>query len=444
MVPKGVKTIHFISLGCPKNRVDTEVMAGIAQERGLEIVSESIDADIIVVNTCAFVESAREESVDTLLEMELCRTQGRLKRLVSAGCLTQRFGEELAREMPEIDYLLGTEQLDRFDQVIDGTASKITVGPPAHFLQKPSTPRFIEPGTPSAYIKISDGCSRKCAFCAIPGIRGTGRSRPIYDIVAEAERLVLSGVKELNLVSQDTSAYGRDLGDGTDITGLIRALDQDVDIAWIRLLYLYPDTAMGKLFKTMCGLPKVVPYLDIPIQHASAKMLRRMRRGHGPGRLEQLIKNVRKTIPNAFLRTTVLVGHPGETDDDLAELLDFLEWARFDHLGVFRYSEEDGTRSSGTGPVVPARLSYNRLRKVMALGRRISKEKNRARIGKLLEVLIENVEDEKGYVLKGRHAGQAPEVDGVTYVTSSSASVGDITEARVTKTGDYDLVVEPV
>ncbi len=441
---QGLRTVHFVSLGCPKNRVDTEVMAGVALERGLRMVSDPSDADVIVVNTCAFIEAAREESVDVLLEMARHRTEGRAALLVSAGCLSQRHGQELALEMPELTHLLGTGSGLSIGRVFDGTAPKMQIGPPGHFLQETHTPRFCQPGTPSAYLKLGDGCSRRCAFCAIPGIRGRARSRPLTDLVAEAERLADLGVKELCLVAQDTSAYGRDLGDGTDLVRLIRQLDRVSGIAWVRLLYLYPDAIGKELLKTMRDSPKVVAYFDLPIQHASAKMLRRMRRGHGPKQISGMVTRIRETLPEAFLRTTILVGHPGESEQDFRDLLAFLSWARFEHLGALRYSEEVGTASYGKGPAVPRRVSYNRLRKVMALGRRISRQRNRQLRGQALEVLIEAKADPGGYVLVGRHRGQAPEVDGATYVTSCAASPGDIVPGRVVKTGDYDLVVAPI
>ncbi len=440
---KQYKTIHFVSLGCPKNRVDSEVMAGIAAARGLKIVAAPEDAEVIVVNTCAFIESAKQESVDTLLEMDRFRSSGRLKRLVSAGCLSQRYGNRLTEEMPEIDVLIGTEQLEQIAGLADHVMDQSTPDGAGHYLQHPETPRVLEPKAASAYLKIADGCSRRCAFCAIPAIRGKARSRPLEEIVAEAERLAARGVKELNIVAQDTSAYGRDLGDGTNLTRLVHTLSGVSDIAWIRLLYLYPDTVTDDLLRVIDDLPSVVPYLDIPIQHASSRMLRKMRRGHGRRDLERLIKRVREAVPAAFLRTAVLVGHPAETADDFAALVGFLEWARFDHLGAFRYSNEEGTASFDMEPKTAPRDSYNRLRKVMALSRRISRENNRARKGQLLEVLVEDPADEQGYVLSGRHLGQAPEVDGATYIVSSEARIGEIIRARVIKTGDFDLVVEP-
>ncbi len=436
--------IHFVSLGCAKNRVDTEVMAGLATGQGLRLTADPRQADIIVVNTCAFIESARCESIEVLLQMARHRIEGRARYLVAAGCLAQRHGAELGQEIPELSHLLGTGRPDRLGRIIAGRAARYQVGPAGCFLQKRRTPRFSEPGAASAFIKIADGCSRRCAFCAIPGIKGRGRSRPIDDIVREAQQLGRRGIKEICLVAQDTSAYGRDLSEPTDLAALLRALDAVKAIDWIRLLYLYPDTVNKRLLRAMRESSRVVPYLDIPIQHASGAVLRRMRRGHGPERLRRLIESVREEMPGAFLRTTVLVGHPGESEEDFAELMHFLQWAEPDHLGAFRYSDEEGTASYNTGPAVPPRLSYQRLRQVMALGRRLSRERNRGMRGERIEVLVEGAADEQGWVLVGRHAGQAPEVDGVTYLVSCEAQRGERIQGRVIKTGPYDLVVEPV
>jgi ribosomal protein S12 methylthiotransferase len=424
--------------------VDTEVLAGIAAQRGYSLVSDPSDADVIVVNTCGFIADAREESVNALLEMGRHRTNGRCKKLVAAGCLSQRYALEVAREMPEIDCVIGTTAAKKFEGVLSTRGRVVEVSAPGHFLQGPDTPRFVESGAPSVYVKVADGCSRKCAFCAIPSIRGKARSRPIAQIVGEAVKLVDAGVVEINLVSQDTSAYGADLGDGADIVSLVHALDRVEGLRWVRVHYLYPDGVSDELLHAMGDLKKLVPYLDIPFQHAAAKMLKRMRRGHGPRTLTSLIKRARRIVPDIFLRTTVLVGHPGETAGDFEELLDFVKWARFDHLGVFRYSDEEGTPSFEKGPVVSRRDSYNRFRKVMKVQRVIARENSRRMMGKIVRVLVEDSADELGYVLEGRHPGQAPEVDGKTYLVSSDARVGDIVDARVVGHRDHDLVAEPI
>ncbi len=440
---KESRTIHFVSLGCPKNRVDTEVLAGIALERGLSMVPDPEQADVIVVNTCGFIGDAKEESVNALLEMGKYRQEGRCSRLVAAGCLSQRYALDVADEMPEIDCVVGTRSPEQMVAILEGEDRLVEVSAPGHFLQAPGTPRFVEAGAPSAYLKVADGCSRKCAFCSIPAIRGKARSRPVSQIVSEARGLVRSGVVELNLVSQDTSDYGRDLGEGEDLVSLLEGLDRVRGLKWVRLHYLYPDGVPDRLLEAVRDLKRVVPYLDIPIQHASANMLKRMRRGHGPKTLQQLVRRARHTVPDVFLRTTVLVGHPGETQDDMNELLAFIQRARFLHLGTFRYSDEEGTPSFGSGPVVSRRDSYNRLRKVMATQRRITRANNRAMLGTTIQVLVEGHGDEDGFVLQGRHAGQAPEVDGVTYLVSSDAAVGDIVSARVIDFRECDLVAEP-
>jgi ribosomal protein S12 methylthiotransferase len=299
-------------------------------------------------------------------------------------------------------------------------------------------------GQTSVYVKIADGCSRKCAFCAIPKIRGRAESRTVSNIVSEVKNLAEHGAVEINLVSQDTAAYGRDLKDGTDLVTLLKALNLIDGIKWIRVLYLYPDNVSDKLLKAIDSLDKVVPYLDIPVQHASQNMLRLMRRGHGPDKLKEVINRVRKHVRNPFLRTTVLVGFPGESSKDIDDLIKFINFAQFHHLGAFRYSNEEGTAAFGLRPAVSKRDSYNRWRRVMAAQRRIVKQNNRALIGTVVSVLIEETADEAGFVLIGRHEGQAPEIDGVTYLTSFDASPGQIVKGRIINFKDYDVVVEPV
>lgn len=439
-----LQTVYFVSLGCPKNRVDTDIMAATLIEKKLKLVFDPDDADVIVVNTCSFIGDAKEESVDTLLEMAQQKKTGRCQLLIAAGCLPQRNGDELKEAMPEIDAMLGTGTPDKIADVIEGKNVALGLHRGAHFLQSTATPRLVTPGQASVYIKIADGCSRKCAFCAIPGIRGKGESRPIDNIVAEAKMLAKSGAKELVLVAQDTAAYGKDLKDGTDLKSLLAALNDLKGIQWIRVMYLYPDSVDNSLLKAMVDLKKVVPYLDIPIQHASASMLKAMRRGHGKKQLKTCIESAKRIMPNAFLRTTILVGFPGETDTDVAELIDFIKFAKFHHLGAFRYSDEEGTPAFGKMPQVTKKDSYNRYRKVMGIQRKIVAQNNKALMGEIIEVLIENIADEAGFVLEGRHAGQAPEIDGVTYVVNAEAKIGDILTCKIIDSKAYDLVAEPV
>ena len=438
------KTIHFVSLGCAKNRVDTEVMAGIAVRSGLEIVSAPEDADFLVVNTCAFIEKAREESVAVLLEMaEVVKSRGGV--FIAAGCMAQRYADAIAKEMPELDFVVGTGNLEALADIIAGKAARLQVTPGAgHFLQARDTPRFVEPSSAAAYIKVADGCNRKCAFCAIPAIRGGAKSRSVETIVAEVQSLSRAGVKEINLVAQDTAAYGRDLDDGGDLPTLLGRLHEETDIPWIRVLYLYPDEVSDTLLRTMASLDRVAPYVDMPIQHASDAMLKTMRRGHGADLLKRRVERIRRLLPNAFLRTAVLVGHPGETPADFEALLAFIEWAKFDHLGAFRFSPEEGTRAFQLTGTVPPRDAYNRFRKVMAVQRKIGRKRKKALVGETLPVLVEGFADDDGYVRVGRHIGQAPEVDGLTYIVSSDAPPKSIVECRVVEAGDYDIVVEPV
>lgn len=419
-------------------------MAAALIEHGLELVFTPADADVIVVNTCSFIGDAKEESIDELLAMAEFRKNGQCQLLVAAGCLPQRDGDALKEAMPEIDLMLGTGTPDRIAALIEGHDVALLPGTGAHFLQKSDTARLVTPGQFSVYIKIADGCSRKCAFCAIPGIRGKGESRPIPVVVAEAEMLAEAGARELVLVAQDTAAYGRDLKDGTTLAGLLGELNSISGIDWIRVMYLYPDSVDDTLLETMRDLEKVVPYLDIPIQHASDAMLRAMRRGHGHAQLKACIDAARRIMPDAFLRTTVLVGFPGETAADVEELLHFMKEARFHHLGAFRYSDEEGTPSFGMTPQVGGRDSYNRFRRVMALQKKIVRQNNRAMVGRQVDVLIEDVADDGGFVLEGRHAGQAPEIDGITFVVNAEAKVGDIIACRIIDFREYDLVAEPV
>jgi ribosomal protein S12 methylthiotransferase len=437
------KTIHFVSLGCPKNRVDTEVMAGMAVAAGYRIVADPTQAAIIVVDTCGFIESAKQESVDVLLEMARYRTEGCCRTLVAAGCLAQRYASELAESVPELDHLVGTSQPDRLKAVLAGDAARMEVGPAGHFLPSASTPRFLEPGVATAYVKIGDGCSRLCSFCAIPAIRGAARSRETQDIVDEITRLTEKGIVEVCLVAQDTAAFGRDRGLDGELTRLVEQLDRVEKLRWVRLLYLYPDSVPDALLEAMGRLRTLAPYLDIPIQHASDPMLRRMRRGHNASNLRRLIERIRKRAPDAFLRTSVLVGHPGETDDDFAHLMTFLEWAKFDHLGAFRYSDEEGTRAASETLKVSPRTSYGRYRKIMALSRQIARARTAQLVGRELEVIVEGPEDEQGFVLVGRHIGQAPEIDGQTYLVSSDASPGDIVLSRIIEAREHDLVAQP-
>jgi len=438
------KRIHFISLGCPKNRVDTEVMVGVANGAGCDLAASPEEAEYIVVNTCGFIGPAKEESVDTILAMGRMKEEGRCEKLVVAGCLSQRYPDELAKEMPEVDHFLGSSDMLKLGSVLAGGAERMLVGNPADYVLRASDPRVLSQGRHSAYLKIAEGCNRTCSFCAIPMIRGKQRSRGIDDIVEEATRLASQGVLELNLVSQDTIAYGRDREEKPNLAGLVRRLGEVDGLRWIRLHYLYPETLTDELVELIASHPKVVKYVDMPLQHASDAMLRRMKRGHGGARLRRVVETVRTKIPGVTFRTAFIVGHPGESEEDFTELVDFVKWAEFDRVGVFRYSDEEGTGAETQDAKVKSKDSAARHRKLMAVQRPIARKRNRALIGTRVEVLVDGASEEHEFVLQGRHAGQAPDIDGVVYLSGAEVSAGSMVMADISQSADYDLVGEVV
>lgn len=445
-MPSQRQTIHFVSLGCPKNRVDSEVMLGVAGTSGYAHVPDAADADVIVVNTCGFIGEAKKESIDAIFEMARYKEEGRCKRLVVAGCLSQRHPDELAAEIPEVDHFLGSSDMLKLESVLAGSAERMLVGNPAEWVVRAADPRTISTPGGSAYVKIAEGCSRTCSFCVIPDLRGKQRSRRVEDVVAEVERLVASGVREVNLVSQDTIAYGRDIdaaaSERPSLTELVRRVADVRGVHWVRLFYLYPEAIKDDLIELIAHHPRVVPYIDMPLQHAADAMLRRMRRGHGGDRLRRLVSVLKEKVPDLTFRTAFIVGHPGETDEEFKELCAFVEWAEFDRVGVFRYSDEETSRSFALPDKVPARVASSRHRRLMALQRRIAHKKNAALVGKELEVLVEGQSDEHEYVMMGRHAGQAPDIDGQVYLSGGEARPGEIRRVEITQASDYDLVGE--
>lgn len=439
------RTIHFVSLGCPKNRVDSEVMLGVAGGTGFRHVDDAAEAEVIVVNTCGFIGEAKKESIDTIFEMAQHKETGTCKRLVVAGCLSQRHPEELAREMPEVDHFLGSSDMLKLERVLRGeTHERMLVGNPAEWLVKSADPRQLSTPGGSAYVKIAEGCNRTCSFCVIPELRGKQRSRSPEDIVAEVTRLVAAGVREVNLISQDTIAYGRDLdAEGrSSLASLVRRVADVPGIHWVRLFYLYPEAMKDDLIEVIAHHPRVVPYIDMPLQHAADAMLRRMRRGHGGDRLRRVVTELKEKIPGLTFRTAFIVGHPGETDAEFKELCDFVTWAEFDRVGVFRYSDEESSRSFAIDGKVSPLVASNRHRRLMALQRRIAHKKNAALIGRELEVLVEGPSDEHEYVMMARHAGQAPDIDGQVYLSGGEARPGEIRRVQISQASDYDLVGE--
>ena len=436
-------TIHVVALGCPKNRVDAERMSGLARRHGLELVVDPAEAEVILVNTCGFVVDATEESIQTVLELSRHREQGSCRRLIMAGCLAQRHAGELAQEMPEVDHFIGTADLDALDRILGGeAAARNAVGAPEG-LEEERYERDLSGTSHMAYLKIAEGCDRPCAFCIIPQLRGAQRSRKVSSLVAEASQLAEAGVRELVLVAQDTTAYGRDLQPRVHLARLLEGLDSVTGLRWIRLLYAYPSAVDQQLMEALAGLPRVVPYLDLPIQHVDDEVLRRMKRGYTGDRVRRCLDQLRRQVPGIALRTTLISGHPGETAAAHETMEQFVTDFQLDHLGVFAYSPEEGTDSATQPDQVPSELARQRVAGLMELQQAVSRRKLRSFVGRDLDVLVDGPSTESELLMEGRHQGQSPEVDGVVYLTDGGGPVGQIIPTRVTDSGDYDLVARP-
>ena len=427
------------TLGCPKNRVDSEVMLGTLGARGYTLVERPEDASVIVVNTCAFIGPAKQESVDTILELAELKKTGRCNTLVVTGCLSQRYGPELAKEMPEVDHFLGTGAYVQIGDLLAAEAAPRQIIPDPDYVHDARTPKVNSSPKWTAYLKISEGCDNACAFCIIPTLRGAQRSRPIDDLVAEARTLAASGVRELNLVAQDLTAYGHDLPGRPQLHQLLEALCS-VDVRWIRLHYAYPRVFPDALIEVMAREPKIAKYLDMPLQHASDRLLRSMRRGRDSAFLIALLAKLRARIPGLTFRTSLIAGLPGETEEDFELLKEFVRTQRFERMGCFQYSDEEGTAAYDFADKVPQKVIERRWREVMAVQKRINREQNRALIGKRLEVLVEGPSPESEHLLVGRHEGQAPDIDGVVYINDGFGYPGEFVTVEVTEAHDYDLV----
>jgi len=427
------------TLGCPKNRVDSEVMLGTLGARGYTLVERPEDASVIVVNTCAFIGPAKQESVDTILELAELKKSGRCNTLVVTGCLSQRYGPELAKEMPEVDHFLGTGAYVQIGDLLAAEAAPRQVIPDPDYVHDARTPKVNSSPKWTAYLKISEGCDNACAFCIIPTLRGAQRSRPIDDLVAEARTLAASGVRELNLVAQDLTAYGHDLPGRPQLHQLLEALCT-VDVRWIRLHYAYPRVFPDALIEVMAREPKIAKYLDMPLQHASDRLLRSMRRGRDSAFLVALLAKLRARIPGLTFRTSLIAGLPGETEEDFQLLKEFVRTQRFERMGCFQYSDEEGTAAYDFADKVPQKVIERRWREVMAVQKRINREQNRTLIGKRIEVLVEGPSPESEHLLVGRHEGQAPDIDGVVYINDGFGYPGEFVTVEVTEAHDYDLV----
>jgi len=472
--------VGFVSLGCPKNLVDGEVMLGYARDAGHEITADSTDADVIVVNTCAFIDNAKQESIDAILEMAQHKRDGKCSRLVVTGCLAERYREELRKEIPEIDAVLGTGEVPGIVEAITpssevgggrtgGAIAPLTFHrsrkssdsrPPSSVLHPPSSvlhpptylydansPRVLTTPRHFAYVKIAEGCDYTCAFCIIPTLRGEYRSRTRESIVTEARALADQGVKELLLISQDTTFYGIDRQERGALARLLRELNAIDGLEWIRLLYLYPTTITDDVLAAMAECEKVCRYVDLPLQHASADVLKRMRRPGNRKTYDALLARIRDRVPGVTLRTTFIVGFPGETDAELGELESFVRDTEFDHIGVFTYSHEEGTRAYAVKDDVTAATKRKRRDRIMSLQRDIVARRQQARIGSEVAVLIDGPSPEHELVLQGRLEGQAPDIDPVVYLTDCDPAVysrGQLIQARLVGAQGYDLVATPV
>jgi ribosomal protein S12 methylthiotransferase len=440
--------IGFVSLGCPKNLVDTEVMMGQLTASGHELTPHPSDADVIVVNTCSFIDPAKQESVDTILEMAEYKKTGRAKRLIVAGCLVERYRADIQRDMPEVDAVIGTNELERITALCEGVTAA-PANPFEPYLYHDMTPRVLATPKHFAYVKIAEGCDHPCTFCVIPQYRGAFRSRRFESVISEATRLFSQGVREINLIGQDTTCYGEDFGMKDGLATLLARLAQiETDHEkWVRFLYCYPNKVTQKLLDTIAGHDALVKYIDMPLQHASAPVLKRMKRGaHGEIFLK-LIERVRRTIPGVGIRTSMIVGFPGETEEDFETLCRFVEAAKFDRLGVFSYSDEDSSASFALDQKVNARTIYNRKRRLMSLQRKISSARNWELVGREMRVLVEGPSADSELVWQARLSTQAPEIDGVCYISDPGDGplrAGEFRTMRITKAHDYDLTGELV
>ena len=444
---KKATRIGFVSLGCPKNLVDSEVMLGTLSGQGYEVTTDQASADVIVVNTCGFIDSAKEESVDTILEMALLKEEGRCKKLVVAGCLAQRYREEIQKEIPEIDFVFGPDELGSILEAVqlagDDPVPELSIDALYTSREVPTIPRILTTPPHMAYLKISEGCDHTCAFCAIPSFRGSFRSRSIEDLVAEARRLADGGVREITIVSQDTLAYGKDLGMTDGIGRMIEGLLTVDGLTWIRLLYCYPNLLSDSLIRLIGSEKRLCNYFDIPYQHASPRVLERMRRGGGRPVFEKQVERIRTLVPGAGLRTSFIVGFPGETESDFQELVQFVDSVRFDNLGVFVYSDEEGTFAEKLDCKVSRDLAVERRDVLMEKQAGISRKELQKLIGRQVPVLLEGVSSESELLLEGRMETQAPEIDGkilITDTTEEQPESGRFYLTEITDSMEYDLL----
>ena len=433
----------LISLGCSKNLVDSENFIGIlVNKRGFEVTSELNEADMIIVNTCGFIGDAKKESIETILEVSELKETGNLKKIIVTGCLAQRYSEEILKELPEVDAVIGTEEIDKIAKVVDEILNdkKSVETSSMSFLANANTDRILTTASHTAYLKISEGCDRRCTYCIIPQLRGKLRSRTIEDILVEANNLVKSGVRELNLLAQETTEYGIDLYKEKSLAKLMKELVKIEDLKWLRTYYMYPDSVTDELIQVMKTEDKICKYFDIPIQHVSDSILQNMGRAKTGAHLKDILYRIRREIPNATFRTSVIVGFPGETQEDFKELRDFLEEFQFDYVGVFKYSREEDTKAYDMYNQVPEEIKEERWVELTNLQSKIAENKNRGMLGQTVEVMIDGVSTESEYLLEGRTKGQALEIDGKVLTNDGTAKPGEIVKVKLEQNFDYDFI----
>ena len=442
------KKVHFISLGCPKNLVDTEIMLGSLMRDGYSVAEEPEDADTVIVNTCGFIEASKQESIDKILEMASLKKDGKVQKVIAAGCLTQRYKDELVEGLPEADLFVGSGQFQNIAQILRdsnaGSKEKKFFHLPT-YLQEDATPRVNSQPRHRAYLKISEGCKKRCAFCAIPLIRGDLQSRQLGGIVSESKLLVAGGVKELIVISHDFTDFGWDLRkkNATALETpheLLRSLADESGAEWIRVLYLYPDGVSDETLELIRSRQNLVKYFDMPLQHINNEMLKSMNRRMTREKIERTIGNIRDRIPESTLRTQFIVGYPGETEAQFEELLRFVEDMQFDRVGCFQYSQEESTKAGTLPGQLDEETKQRRHDTLMELQMDISRRKHADFIGKTVDVLVEGYSEETDLLLVGRHSQQAPEIDGITYINDGQANIGDIVQVQITDSMEYDLI----
>jgi ribosomal protein S12 methylthiotransferase len=472
--------VGFISLGCPKNLVDSEVMMGMLAQAGAQLIARAEDADVIVVNTCSFIESAQQESVNAILEMARHKNDGRARKLIVAGCLVERFRGDIQKNIPEVDAVVGTGELENIlaaagiaprstSQIDSNSPFKILTSRPEgdaresqgrfsretwdgaiadlpNYLYDEATPRVLATPKYTAYVKIAEGCDHPCSFCIIPQLRGKFRSRRFESVVAEVERLARGGVREVTLIGQDTTCYGEDFGLKDGLALLLEKLAGIEELRWVRFLYAYPNKITGRLLETIAGHDKICSYMDVPLQHASATVLKRMKRGGGADVFLRSIEKMRRTIPDVTLRTSFIVGFPGETEKEFEELCEFVREAKFDWMGAFGYSDQEGAGAYRIDGKLPGREIEQRRKHLMQIQKRISKKNKKALVGKEFDLLLGGMSEESDLLLEGRTAMHAPEIDGKVFVNDVRDGLepteGEFYRCQITEAHDYDLVAK--